>query len=198
MKCILIVAVLGVWFADALAAGEPARPTATQICAACHGADGNSPLPANPHLAGQHAAYLAKQITEFKSGKRNNPIMAGMVANLSSDDVTSLAAHYAGQKPAAGAAHDKDQAALGQKIYRGGIPEKGVPACGACHFPNGAGMPAFYPRLSGQHADYTSAQLKTFRSGDRVNDENGVMRAIAARLSDREIGQLAEYIAGLH
>jgi cytochrome c553 len=171
---------------------------AGQVCATCHGADGNSLIPVNPKLAGQHAGYIAKQLTEFKSGKRANPVMAGMAAMLSKDDVKSVADYFASQKPGPGAARDRESAALGQSIFRGGIPAKGIPSCSSCHSPNGAGVPALFPRLSGQHADYTSVQLKSFRAGERANDENSVMRTVAARLTDQEITQLSEYIAGLH
>jgi cytochrome c553 len=198
MKLFWIILVMVVSLARAEAASDIANLPAAQVCATCHGGDGNSLIPANPRLAGQHAAYLAKQINEFKSGKRSNPIMSAVVANLSKDDVNKLVAHYASQTPGNATAHDHELATKGQNIYRGGIPEKSIPACSACHSPDGAGIPAQYPRLSGQHADYTAAQLKTFRAGDRSNDENSVMRAVAARLTDREIAQLAEYIAGLH
>lgn len=174
----------------------------TQVCAACHGAEGNSPTAANPNLAGQHPEYTLRQLRNFKpqGGKpaeRANAVMAGMVASLSDDDMANLAAYFASQKPATRAARDPELAKLGQSIYRGGITAKGVAACASCHAPNGAGMPAQYPRLAGQYAEYVEAQLKAFRSGERANDPNKMMRAIAARLSDREIKALAEYTAGL-
>ena len=198
MKSSWMMLVMAVVAVATQAAPESATPPAAQVCATCHGTDGNSLIPANPRLAGQHAAYLAKQLKEFKSGQRNNPVMTAMVASLSKDDVDKLVAYYASQKIGTSAARDKDLAVNGQNIYRGGVPDKNIPACSACHSPDGAGIPALYPRLSGQHADYTIAQLKTFRTGDRNNDANGVMRTIAAQLTDREIAQLAEYIAGLH
>lgn len=173
-----------------------------QVCAACHGADGNSPLAPNPNLAGQHADYTQKQLMNFKpqGGKpaeRPSAIMAGMVANLSAEDMGNLAAYFEAQKPRPRAARDAELVKLGQSIYRGGILSKSVAACTACHGPNGAGVPAQFPRLAGQFSEYTTAQLKAFRSGERANDPNRTMRAVAERLSDKEIAAVAEYIAGL-
>lgn len=175
---------------------------ASQTCAACHGADGNSQIAANPSLAGQIPEYLHKQLSNFKAAagkkaERDSPVMAGMVANLSAEDMRNLAAYYAAQAARPGTAKSRDLVALGQKIYRGGIAGKGVPACASCHGPNGAGMPAQYPRLAGQHAEYTEAQLKTFRVGERANDPNNAMRGTAGKLSDREIQGVSDYIAGL-
>jgi cytochrome c553 len=175
---------------------------AGQVCAACHAADGNSVAAANPKIAGQFAEYLHKQLLDFKpqAGKkpaRDSAIMTPLVANLSDDDMKSLAAYYAGQKLKPAAAVDKDLAALGQKIWRGGIAATNVPACAGCHGPAGAGIPAQYPRLSGQFAEYTAAQLKAFREGARSNDPNGVMRGVAARMTEREIQAVAQYAAGL-
>ena len=182
------------------AAGDPAKAQAivNQVCAACHGVDGNSALSANPSLAGQHSEYLLKQLTEFKSGARSNPVMTGMVANLSPDDMRNLAAYYSAQIPKQMGAKDKDLAAQGRKLYRGGNPSNNVAACAGCHSPNGSGIPAQYPRLASQHADYVAAQLKSFRAGDRANDPNQMMRATAIKLTDKEIAALAEYISGLH
>jgi len=179
-----------------------AQGIVNQVCAACHAADGNSQLAVNPKLAGQIPEYLYKQLTNFKApagkkAERDNPVMLGMVAGLSSADMRNLAAYFAEQKAKPGAAKSKDLVALGQRIYRGGIASEGVAACASCHGPNGAGMPAQYPRLSGQHAEYVSAQLKAFRSGARANDLNASMRGVAGRLSDREIEAVADYIAGL-
>lgn len=168
---------------------------AAQVCVACHSVDGNRGSPAYPILLGQHADYLYKQLVEFKTGKRANAIMSGMVAALSEEDMRNLAAFYASKDVKPGAAKNKDLVVLGEKIYRGGIPAKQVPACAGCHSPNGAGIPAQYPRLGGQHADYTEAQLITFRSGARANSAQ--MTAIAARLSDTEIKAVADYAAGL-
>ncbi len=175
---------------------------AAKVCAACHGPDGNSPLAANPSLAGQHPEYLYKQLSNFKpkAGKpaeRNNAVMAGMAAPLSDDDMKNVATYYASQAPRPRAARDADLVKQGQLIYRGGIAAKSVAACASCHSPNGAGLPAQYPRVSGQHAEYTAAQLKAFRAGERANDPNNMMRTVAAKLSDREIAAVSEYIAGL-
>jgi cytochrome c553 len=182
-----------------LAKGEQ---LAKQVCAACHAADGNSDAPANPKVAGQHAGYLYKQLANFKAqeGKkaaRENALMAGMVAPLSEPDMRALAAYYASRKLKPAAASDKELAALGQKIWRGGIAEKNVAACSGCHGPDGAGIPGQYPRLAGQFAEYVDAQLKLFRAGGRANDPNGMMRGVAARMSDAEIKAVAEYAAGL-
>ena len=179
-----------------------AQGIAAQVCAACHAADGNSIAAANPKIAGQFPEYLHKQLRDFKpqGGKkpaRPSDIMSGMVANLSEDDMKGLATYYAGQKLRPAAAADKNLVAQGQKLWRGGNASSGVPACQGCHGPAGAGIPAQYPRLAGQYADYIAAQLKAFRYGARANDPNGMMRAVAARMSEREIRAVAEYAAGL-
>jgi cytochrome c553 len=176
---------------------------ATEVCAACHGADGNSIGPANPKLAAQIPEYLAKQLANFRPGKDNKPaerpnnIMAGFAATLSPEDMRNVAAFYAGQKLIPEKAVDKSTIELGQRIFRGGIAEKSVPACAGCHGPTGAGIPAQYPLLGGQYAEYIEAQLKAFRSGERANDPNRMMRMTAARLSDAEIKAVANFIAGL-
>ncbi len=189
----------GVCWAQAYHPGDPAKAqqTVTQVCAACHGADGNSVIPANPKLAGQPAEYIAKQLAEYKSGQRKNPVMGGMSAALSPEDMKNLGAYFSSQAPKSGVAKDKELVALGQKIFRGGNAASGVAACAACHSPSGAGIPAQYPRLAGQHPDYVLAQLQAFRSGERANDPAGMMQAIAARMTDREIKAVAEYLAGL-
>lgn len=179
-----------------------AQNTANQVCAACHAADGNSTAAANPKIAGQIPEYLHKQLADFKprgdkKPARESPIMMGMVANLSDADMKALAAFYAGQKLKPSAAADKNLAALGQKLWRGGNSASGVPACAGCHGPAGAGMPAQYPRLAGQYAEYIAAQLKAFRDGGRANDPNGMMRGVTARMTEREIRAVAEYAAGL-
>ena len=186
--------------AESDAAAKPdlakGQTLSSQVCGACHTADGSRGSPANPIIAGQHPEYLAKQLGEFKSGKRNNPVMKGFASTLSDSDMRNVAAFYAGKQAKPGFAKNKDLYELGQKIYRGGIADKQVPACAGCHSPTGAGIPAQYPRIGGQHADYTETQLNGFRSGQRANSPQ--MAAIAARLSDREIKALADYIAGLH
>ncbi|WP_374666373.1 cytochrome c [Ramlibacter sp.] len=165
------------------------------VCAACHAADGNSSIPANPKLAQQHPEYLVKQLQEFKSGKRANAVMAGFAATLSDEDMKNIAAYLAKQKAKPGFAKDKALVTLGEKIWRGGVPDRQIAACAGCHSPNGAGIPAQYPRLSGQHADYTAAQLVAFRDGVRKN--NLQMTQVAAKLNDREIRAVADYVAGL-
>ena len=165
-------------------------------CQACHVADGSRGAPANPILQGQHPEYIAKQLSEFKAGKRKNAIMQGFAATLSEDDMRHVAAFYAGKSAKPGEARVKDTVAIGQQIYRGGIASKGVPACSGCHSPNGAGIPAQYPRLGGQHAEYAEAQLLGFRSGARGN--NAQMMTIAGKLNDAEIKAVADYVAGLH
>jgi len=174
-----------------LAAGE----AKAAVCLACHTADGSRGLPTYPILQGQHPEYLVKQLAEFKEGKRKNSIMSGMAAALTPEDMRNIAAFYASKKPKPGTAKNPDLVAVGEKIYRGGIAKKGVPACAGCHSPNGAGIPVQYPRLSAQHADYTKAQLTAFRQGERGNSAQ--MSTISANLSDKEIEALADYIAGL-
>lgn len=165
------------------------------VCSACHTSDGSRGVPANPILQGQHPEYLVKQLTEFKTDKRQNPIMKGFASTLSEQDMKNVAAFYASKQAKPGAAKDKDLVTLGEKIYRGGIAERAVPACAGCHSPNGAGIPAQYPRLGGQHADYTESQLKGFRDGARKNSAQ--MTGVAAKMNDREIKAVADYIAGL-
>lgn len=182
------------------AQGDPAKAQqiVTQICAACHGMDGNSPLPVNPNLAGQYSDYLTNQLLSFKSGGRKSAVMGGIVANFTPDDMRNLGAYYGKQKPKLGSAKDRELVALGQKIYRGGNAATAVPACASCHTPDGAGIPSQFPRLAGQHAEYVLAQLKAFRSGERADDNSKMMRAIAVKLSDQEMRAVAEYISGLH
>jgi cytochrome c553 len=175
---------------------------ATQVCAACHNADGNSSIPTNPSLAGQHAEYITKQLQNFKpkDGKpaeRESPVMGAMVAPLSPEDMKNLGAYYAMQTPKHGVAKDKSLAEQGEKIYRGGNLETSVPACAGCHSPNGVGIPPGYPRLSGQHSEYVVAQLRAFRTEQRASDPNNVMRMIATRMSEKEMQAVSEFISGL-
>ncbi len=204
MKSMLALLLAAALATPALAEGTkaPAKPdlakgqaTVTAVCGACHTSDGTRGIPANPILQGQHPEYLVKQLTEFKSGKRNNAVMKGMASTLQEEDMRNVAAYFASKPPVPGTSKNKDTVLLGEKIYRGGIADKQVPACAGCHSPNGAGIPAQYPRLGGQHAEYTETQLNTFRSGERANSPQ--MMAIAAKLSDKEIKALADYIAGL-
>jgi cytochrome c553 len=166
-----------------------------QVCVACHAADGNSSLAANPKLAQQHPEYLIKQLQEFKSGKRENAVMKGFATALSDDDMRNIGFWLAEQKAKTGAAVNKDLVSLGERIYRGGIPDRQIAACAGCHSPNGAGIPAQYPRLSGQHAEYTAGQLVAFRDGVRKNSLQ--MTQVAAKMNDKEIKAVADYIAGL-
>lgn len=193
-------------FAADEAKGKPdlakARKIAETVCIACHGVDGNSALPANPILAGQGSAYLFKQLTDFKAadGKpaaRNNPIMAGMAATLSVEDMNSLAFYFSQQKRKPSMASDENLVASGRIIWRKGDFERGIPACAGCHGPTGAGVPAQYPRLGGQFPEYTELQLKNFRSEERSNDAQKVMRSVADKFSDKQIKAVADYIAGL-
>jgi len=172
------------------------QATSTNVCAACHTNDGSRGSPANPILQAQHPEYLVKQLTEFKAGKRVNPIMLGMASTLSEDDMRNVAAFYASKQAKPGFAKTKDLVTLGERIYRGGIADRSIPACAGCHSPTGAGIPAQYPRLAGQHGDYTEAQLVAFRSGTRANSAQ--MMGVAAKLNDREIKAVSDYIAGLH
>jgi cytochrome c553 len=193
--------------APAHGASAPAAPAAAKpdtaaggtkfggTCAACHGTDGNSGVPANPKLAQQHPEYIIKQLTEFKAGKRVSPIMQPMAAGLSDADIRNIAYWAGSQKVKPGFAKDKELVSLGERIYRGGIADRQVPACAGCHSPTGAGIPAQYPRIGGQHADYTAAQLTAFREGVRKNSVP--MAQVAAKLNDREIKAVADYVAGL-
>lgn len=183
----------------------PAAPAAVEkrsaeqivntVCAACHTATGNSVITLNPKLAGQHPEYLEKQLTEFKSGKRANAVMTGMASALSEEDMKNLAAYFAAKPLTLGQAKTNGAGSLGEKIYRGGIAATGVPACAACHGPNGAGLPKQFPSLRGQHADYAVAQLRNFRLGERANAP--MMMAIAVKMTDAEMLAVADYIQGL-
>jgi cbb3-type cytochrome c oxidase subunit III len=173
--------------------GDPSR--GILACVACHGAAGNSTITQNPKLAGQHDAYIQKQLHNFKGPDRNNAIMTGIAKALGEDDVRNIAAYLEQQKPAPGSARNKNTVDLGKKIYRAGIVEKQVPACAGCHGPNGSGIPAQYARLAGQHQDYTIAQLTNFRTGTRANSAQ--MTAVGKRMSDEEMQAVADYIAGL-
>lgn len=166
-----------------------------QVCVACHAANGNSGTPVHPVLAQQHPEYLIKQLQEFKSGKRDNAIMKGFASALSDQDMANVAYWLASQKANPGFSQDKALVGMGERIYRGGLADRQIAACVGCHAPNGSGMPAQYPRLSGQHAEYTSTQLKAFRSGERKNSVQ--MSHIAVYLTDKEIKAVSDYVAGL-
>lgn len=203
-----------VLLAAAALAEEPAKaapkadPTkgqqiASTICAACHNADGNSTIAANPKLAGQNAAYLYKQLKAFKPvgdkpAERPNAVMMGMAGTLSDDDMRNVAAWFASQTMKTGKAKDDGTIELGQKLYRGGDMSKGLPACASCHGPTGSGIPVQYPRIGGQQPEYVETQLKAFRDGGRTNDPNRMMRIVALKMTDAEIKAVANYVAGLH
>ena len=203
LSAVLVLSAAASFAADPVAAAPApkAKPDLVKgqasfaTCSGCHGADGNSGTPANPKLAQQHPEYIVKQLQEYKSGKRANAIMAGIAAGLTEEDMRNIAFWVTTSKAKPGNATDKELVALGERIYRGGIKERQITACAGCHSPNGAGIPAQYPRLSGQHAEYTAAQLTYFRDGVRKN--NLIMTQAAARLNNREIKALADYIAGL-
>jgi len=197
LKYVLIAAITGLCFATSNAS---ANEIAKNQCAACHGPDGNSINPEWPNLAGQHPSYTDQQLQAYKSGDRVNPNMSAMVTNLNSEDMAAIADYYAAQKPKIGTIESENIAA-GEKLYRGGDKDKGIPACMACHGPNGAGNPAAnYPALRGQHAKYVSIQLEAYRSGKRNTDADRklMMQVIAAKLSDDDISNVARYVNALH
>ena len=179
--------------------GDPkaAESIVNQVCAACHAVDGNSATAANPKLAGLNAEYINKQLTDFKSGARKNPVMGGIVASLSPQDMQNLAAYFSAQQPKPGTSKDQQLALIGQKIYRGGVLGAGVPACASCHGPQGKGIPVQFPRLAGQHSEYIYTQLNAFRVGERANDGAKMMRTIATKMTDADMKAVASYIQGL-
>ncbi len=179
-----------------------AKQIAETVCVACHGADGNSPASTNPNIAGQGSEYLHKQLTNFKPvgdkpPQRASAIMGGMVAALSEEDMKSLSVYFSQQKLKPAVTKDEKLIAEGQKLWRKGDFEKGIPACAGCHGAAGAGLPAQYPALAGQYAEYTEDQLKKFRNDERTNDPEKMMRTIAAKLSDHQMKAVAEYASGL-
>jgi cytochrome c553 len=198
-----------IWLMAQVAVAEQKAPPAdvskgqqiaSQVCAACHAADGNSTVAANPRLAGQSAEYLVKQLTDLAKpagdkGGRENPVMSALAMTLSEDDRRNVAAYFASQAPKPSMARDKEAAEAGERIYRSGIPEKAVPACAGCHGPTGAGLPVLYPRIGGQFAEYVVAELKAFRDGTRRN--NLAMQQVAFRMTDSEMGEVADFVAGL-
>lgn len=200
---LLMPAALAVFAVTAVAADAPAKPdlakgeaTYSGVCAACHGADGNSEAPTYPSLAQQFPGYLAKQLQEFKSGLRQDPVMSGMAATLDDAGILDVAAWLGAQKAKSnGVAQSKDLAAIGEHVYRGGAQDRGIAACAGCHSPNGAGVPVQFPRLAGQHQEYTVKQLSDFRDGKRANST--IMHDEVKYLTDQEIQGLADYIAGL-
>ena len=204
MKSLAALFVTTLFAATAWAADAPAAPKVdlakgaasyATVCVACHAADGNSTVPLQPNLAQQHPEYTLKQLNEFKAGTRQDPIMQGFAAMLTEDDARNIAGWQATQKAKPGFAKEPTLVLQGERIFRGGIPDRRIPACAGCHSPNGAGLPSQYPRLSGQHAEYTVKQMVAFRDGTRVN--NAVMQGVAAKMNDREIKAVSDYIAGL-
>lgn len=191
--------------AEAVKAADPAKGEALYAngdsgrnipaCASCHGAAGNSTITQNPKLAAQHAGYLSKQLSNFTGAERNNPVMTTFAKLMTPDDMKNVAVYLSSQVAKPGEAKNKDTIEAGKKIYRAGIAEKNVPACAGCHSPNGAGIPAQFPRIAGQHQDYTVAQLTSFRTGARKNSQQ--MEVIAKRMSDEEMKAVADYVAGL-
>jgi len=171
-----------------------AEQIVTSVCAACHGLKGMSLAPTNPHLAGQHPAYIAKQLANFKSGARQNAIMGGMAAMLSPEDMVSVAAYFSKQTPPPPAGSNAELAKVGATVYRYGDASKGLPSCTGCHGPNGQGIPDQYPRLAGQYSDYIYAQLKAFSAQER---KHVAMNGVAGRLTDSEMKAVSEYLAGL-
>lgn len=191
-----LVAILGC-SAPAFAGSAEAGQAKSALCLACHGADGNSPSPEWPNLAGQHASYMERQIQAFKSGDRQNDLMSPMAMILSDEDAADIAAFYSTQKVAGGET-DPSKLALGQRLYRGGDVAKGLIACAGCHGPNGRGNPlAGYAAIQGQHSVYVANQLRAYKAGTRSTDPNQMMRNVAALLSDEEIDALASYVQGL-
>jgi len=178
------------------AAPAPKADIVATVCVACHMADGNSVITANPRLAGQHQAYLAKQLNNFKDGTRQNPVMVGMAGMLTPEDVVTISTFFSTQKAKVGITKENGPGSLGEKIYKGGIAALGVPACASCHGPSGAGIPAQFPRLGGQHTEYVIIQMKAFRDGSRANAP--MMKMIASKLSDQHIAAVADYVQGLH
>lgn len=174
-----------------------AKKIVNNLCIACHAIDGNSSISLNPKLAGQHAAYITKQLMNFKNGTRENAVMAGMVASLTEDDMKNLGLYFSKQNLALSSAKTNGKKSLGEKIYRGGLSSKGVPACASCHGPAGHGVPDVYPRLNGQHSDYSLSQLNLFRLEKRANDDGMMMRTIAQKLTEKEMQAVSDYIQGL-
>lgn len=191
-------ALMGVlWLSGgAVSVAQDVTQTASTVCGACHGADGNSSIPMFPKLAGQQRDYLVKQLNEFISGKRKNDTMTPMVATVKSDDVAALAAYFAGQKASVGVVEDPKLLADGKKLYEDGNTVTGVPGCAGCHMPKGEGNDR-YPRLAGQHPTYTRQQMADFKAGTRNNDKARVMRAVAERMTEAEMQAVSQYLASL-
>jgi cytochrome c553 len=207
---LLAAVVVTAWPAAVLAQTPPATPDLAkaeaivkQVCSACHGMDGNSPTPVNPKIAGMPAEYITLQLSHFKAGIRVNPVMQGMAAALSPDDMRLLGLYFSRQTPKPMAAKDASVLKAGQALYRGGDSAAGIPACAACHSPDGSGIPKNYPRLAGQYPEYSYAQLTAFKTGGRGADKdekdvNGrIMAAIAGKMTDAQMKAVTEYTSGL-
>jgi len=184
--------------------GDPAKgqQIVSAVCVACHNADGNSTIATNPKLAGQHPEYLIKQMKNFKSdggkpAERISPVMNAMVAAYSEDQMRDIAAFLSTQERKGEVAKNPETIDFGRKLFRAGDQSKGLPACAACHGPSGAGIPAQYPRIAGQFAEYTEAQIRGFRAGERTNDSNKMMRLVTIKMTDAEIKAVSDYVAGL-
>ena len=201
MKKIILagIALFFVTSGAAIAGDAVAGKAKSAACGGCHGADGNSPAPAFPKLAGQNEAYIVNQIKAFKANDtRKNEIMLGMVAALSDEDAADIGAYFQAQSVSQAATFDEAKAAAGRELYKGGNLQTGVPACQACHGPTGSGMAGIgYPQLGGQYVEYTLAQLKAFKDGSRSNDDKELMRSIVEKLSDEDMDAVANYIASL-
>lgn len=196
---LLSACLAGPSLAESAAEGDAeAGKAISAVCAGCHGADGKAIAPDYPNLAGQHASYMATQLTDFRDGGRKNALMSPMAINLSDTDILNLAAFYAAM-PAIEGVSTEENLQHGKDIYRGGISSAGVPACSGCHGPSGLGnMAAAYPALGGQNTEYTAVQLRSFRSSERHNDPSEMMRSLTLRLTDGEIAAVSNYITGLH
>ena len=193
----IILALSGLVSFTANAADIEAGKAKSAVCAACHGADGNSTNAAWPSLAGQHATYIYKQLQDFKQGRRNDATMVGMVALLNDEDMKNVAAYFESQQPKA-VTFDPDMIEMGENIYRGGITKTSVAACMSCHSPSGKGNgPAGWPSLKGQHPEYLVLQMQNFKQGLRANDSGEMMRNVVTRMSDQEMKSVAAYIAGI-
>ena len=201
---VLLTVLCGLQAGVSFAAEQPVAGSAEKgqakaaPCVACHGVNGNSVNPEWPNLAGQHETYIERQLLAFKNDQRQNPLMTPMAKPLSDEDMADLGAYFASQKPTGTLEAEPSKVALGQKLFRGGDPAKGIAACAACHGPDGAGNPAAgYAQIKGQHATYTINQLKAYRSGTRQTDPNQMMRNVASLLTDEQIDAVAAYIQGL-
>lgn len=191
----LLVCCIGATSAQADDAAAKAASIAGEVCAGCHGADGNSLIPTFPKLAGQQKVYLLRELKDYKSGKRVSEVMVPLVANLSDDELTHLAAYYAKQKPAAGTVSNPSLLGVGKELYLKGNSKTDVPSCDSCHEEDGSGSGKF-PRVAGQHTEYALDQFRLYATGKRTNGAR-VMQAVASRMSEEETRAVAEYMASM-